>query len=1303
MSGTYVISRSIETDQYGVWAVDITSPTLLSPLPIDEGAVLDRSVALTAVGGYLLASTPLDHELQQFGFRLFAFDPTSSDPLNPAPVQEGFWDKEKFWNYYTYRNCPGDGEVTALQLIGMTGYVLSFLPTTGRGTFGLWNFDAASDNPGGSQDPLVAPMGDPGAFPDIGAGHTLLPVGNYVIDWVPASGDYRLYSFDPQLANPLGQPTICSGVVPADDGHDRLVVIAEHVLAWSSTTRAFTLYRFQPDQPFTEVVQRGTLPGQFDATTVLSSVQTLVPASDADVDSPGTMSYMRRRIKHVVYYVLESRSFDNVVGWLYENGTDDVNWVHAEAPFRGADESHTNRCGDEEFHQHKIRRGEISVDWNLHEPIEDPFHDTPDSIRQQWSGGYASYWAGEPADMQGFVANNGSSAVMATYTPEQLPVLNGLARNFALSDDWFCSEASGTTANRATLASGSAFNITASYESGPAYTYFPVTSHRQSMWKVLSNNGITDWKIYYSVEWGTPPFPYTYHLYLRGQVPSIDNSWQGHIQPIRSFLEAAQKGELPAFSFLEPVWFDPSGVFTSYHPTGDVIPGEVGLNDIYNAIKDGPGWEETVLVITFSKGGGMYDHVPSPRLRKAWPHDGVDGYGFDVAGTRVPAIVVSPWVRPSTVFRSDTDTPFDSTSLAATVLRWFGVPEARWGMGDRVPHAPTFETVLQEPRPRRDAPTLGRPFDTTYPPDAKVRTPPTTKARWNPTAGTGRWTRATNWRSGRVPTRKATFGQSTQTMIGFKKGSQSTIEEIVFEAGAPSYTFEFGEHQPDNPTLTISGKGVVNESDSTHSFVVAATSLQTSQAQLVFANRATAGDGNVSYSVGPRNPTSRSGGIISFNQNSGAGSASFTVTTGSKPTHGTTVGAEIRFNHDSSADAATFVAYGTTGHDGDTFGNVVFHNRACAAEAHFTNVGGTLPKGDGGNTQFFDTTSAAQATIVNQGGSVERANGGDVAFDGTATAANATIRNEAAPVSGGYGGVTSFNNNWPPMALSRGATAGQAVIDNLAAQTPHEGGGGHTKFTGMYGSGDGGRATITNHGTAVATRSNGGNTQFTMSGKARQFWRPSAGSATITNNPGACEGAQPGYTLFAVYDFVGPIPPGPTAGNATITSLGGTTTHAPGGITKFEQTSTAGNATLVATGGTNGGWSGRIEFYDSSEGGAAAIALRGGELDIGWYGRDRLTIGSLEIDDGTIQCRVGDDLTTLVVDGELNVVSKTAWFAFTAADSGFGHGIDYRLLESAGLSGLEAGRFAGNAVDGAEPTFRVDGDALLVTFAAPSS
>ena len=38
-----------------------------------------------------------------------------------------------------------------------------------------------------------------------------------------------------------------------------------------------------------------------------------------NTNTPGTIDYMRSKVKHVVYYMLENRSFDHVCGWLYDN------------------------------------------------------------------------------------------------------------------------------------------------------------------------------------------------------------------------------------------------------------------------------------------------------------------------------------------------------------------------------------------------------------------------------------------------------------------------------------------------------------------------------------------------------------------------------------------------------------------------------------------------------------------------------------------------------------------------------------------------------------------------------------------------------------------------------------------------------------------------------------------------------------------------------------------------------------------------------------------------------------------------
>jgi phospholipase C len=204
--------------------------------------------------------------------------------------------------------------------------------------------------------------------------------------------------------------------------------------------------------------------------------------------------------------------------------------------------------------------------------------------------------------------------------------------------------------------------------------------------------------------------PFTYHLYLEGQIPSVDAKLSDHIESVETFKLQARHGTLPSFSFLEPIWIAPDGT-TSYHPGASMVPAEIALNDIYEAIKSGPNWENTLLVVTFSKNGGIYDHVSPPYAAKPWPNDSLDGFHYDLLGPRVPAIFVSPWIKKHTVIRSGEPTPFDATSFAATLLKWYGIPKSRWGLGDRIDQAPTFEQVFQKKSRRKHAPGFTPPYD----------------------------------------------------------------------------------------------------------------------------------------------------------------------------------------------------------------------------------------------------------------------------------------------------------------------------------------------------------------------------------------------------------------------------------------------------------------------------------------------------------------------------------------------------------------------------------------------------------------
>ena len=171
--------------------------------------------------------------------------------------------------------------------------------------------------------------------------------------------------------------------------------------------------------------------------------------------------------------------------------------------------------------------------------------------------------------------------------------------------------------------------------------------------------------------------------------------------------------------------------------------------------------------------------------------------------------------------------------------------------------------------------------------------------------------------------------------------------------------------------MTISGQGVSKPSGETQSFIVACAGYSYKNSQLQFIKSANAGGENVSYTVEPATPEGYGGGVLGFSDKASAGSAVFTVRTGAgtPPKHNSTVGAKVRFADSPTAANAAFVIYGSTSlTDGDTFGNVVFHQVATASLAMFINKGGTVAAGDGGNTQFYNNSTAANAVFHNEGG-----------------------------------------------------------------------------------------------------------------------------------------------------------------------------------------------------------------------------------------------------------------------------------------------------------------------------------------------
>jgi phospholipase C len=129
-------------------------------------------------------------------------------------------------------------------------------------------------------------------------------------------------------------------------------------------------------------------------------------------------------------------------------------------------------------------------------------------------------------------------------------------------------------------------------------------------------------------------------------------------------------------------------------------------------VSGSPAFAKTLLLITYDEHGGCYDHVLPPF--GATPPDaastpGDQGFGFDRFGVRVPVVVVSPWIAPGTVFRSDRAAPYDHTSILATLRDWLGISPSLMLPSRRVAAAPTLAQLVTLSTPRTDIPQLPTP------------------------------------------------------------------------------------------------------------------------------------------------------------------------------------------------------------------------------------------------------------------------------------------------------------------------------------------------------------------------------------------------------------------------------------------------------------------------------------------------------------------------------------------------------------------------------------------------------------------
>jgi phospholipase C len=405
----------------------------------------------------------------------------------------------------------------------------------------------------------------------------------------------------------------------------------------------------------------------------------------------GTSNGNLAAIDHVVVLMLENRSFDHMLGYLYSA---QGNVSPSGQPFEGLTGSES--CPDGKGGTVNVYQITPSTPNAYFMPGADPGEGYK-ATNDQLYGSTTAPATGTPAPMTGFVTDYAytlgwqskdpswsvlpgttASEIMGCYTPAALPVLSALATGYAVCDYWFASVPTETMPNRAFTCAGTSMGQVDDNTK---------TFSAPSIFAALGAAGQT-WAIY-----GYDQRPLTADTFT-----DVATASGGAIGLFADFKAAAAAGTLPAYTFLEPSW--PS-TGNSQHPNYDVALGEQLIHDVYEALRSGPGWGQTLFVLTYDEHGGCFDHVPPPW--GATPPDSAVESAYDFTfnrfGVRVPTVLISPLIAPGTVYRVPAgSTPLDHTSILATV-------EQRWGLHPltaRDAAAPAFGGVLTLATPRTD-------------------------------------------------------------------------------------------------------------------------------------------------------------------------------------------------------------------------------------------------------------------------------------------------------------------------------------------------------------------------------------------------------------------------------------------------------------------------------------------------------------------------------------------------------------------------------------------------------------------------
>jgi phospholipase C len=422
-------------------------------------------------------------------------------------------------------------------------------------------------------------------------------------------------------------------------------------------------------------------------------------------------------IDHVFVLTLENRSFDHMLGFSRITGKDAV--TGQPTTIEGLRGTEANGFNGKSFAV--ANTAELAMNVGPHHEFDD--------VLMQLCGERAVYPPDgpyPPIDNSGFVAdylshkpgllerlvnlltlrgNPDGADVMRCFDPTTVPVIAALAKEFAVCDHWFSSMPGPTWPNRFFLLGASSDALDDSPKTLQMLAWETLDGFK------LEHGSIFDQQI-------------SWRIYAGGDL-CFAHALKGiHLWDIHSFAKFAGDlhGNYPYhFTLIEPnyghVVSDYRGG-TSEHPLDNVASGEGFIKAAYEAIRNSPVWESSLLIVTWDEHGGFYDHVAPPAARPPGdlhqhPKLGRHKFKFDQLGPRVPAVVISPLIPQGLIDHRT----YDHSSVLTTAEKAFGLKPLTW----RDATAGSLLGLASLPAPR-DTPAVlpspGRPREATMAMDA---------------------------------------------------------------------------------------------------------------------------------------------------------------------------------------------------------------------------------------------------------------------------------------------------------------------------------------------------------------------------------------------------------------------------------------------------------------------------------------------------------------------------------------------------------------------------------------------------------